>query len=35
MNSQRNDIEKINFTEEGKKKAWMKLLNTMKLLLTV
>ena len=40
MNSQRSDVEKINFIEEGKKKekrkqASMKLLNAMKLLITV
>ena len=34
MNSQ-SDVEKINLTEEGKKKALMKLLSTMKLLITV
>ena len=39
MNSQTSDVEKINLIEEGKKKkkkpALMKLLNAMKLLITV
>ena len=36
MNFQRSDFEKINVIEEGKKKqALMKLLNTIKLLITV
>ena len=35
MNSQRSDTEKINLIEEGKKKALMRLLNAMKLLITV
>ena len=35
MNTQRNDSEKINLTEEGKKQASMKLLNAIKLLITV
>ena len=41
MNSQRSDVEKINFIEEGKKRkekrkqASMKLLNAIKLLITV
>ena len=39
MNSQRSDTEKINLIEEGKllvdNKALMKLLNGMKLLITV
>ena len=35
MNTQENDSEKVNLTEEGEKKALMKLLNTMKLLTTV
>ena len=36
MNSQRNDVEKINLTEEGKKKKiLMRLLSAMKLVITV
>ena len=35
MNTQRSDSEKINLIEEGKKKALMKLLNAIKLLITV
>ena len=35
MNSQRSDIEKNNLIEEGKKQALMKLLSTIKLLITV
>ena len=35
MNSQRSDNEKINLIEAGKKKLLMKLLNEMKLLITV
>ena len=35
INIQRCDTEKINLIEEGKKKALIKLLNTMKLLITV
>ena len=35
MNSQRSDIEKINLIEEGKKEALMRLLNAIKLLITV
>ena len=35
MNSQRNDTEKSNGIEEGKKEALMKLLSVMKLLITV
>ena len=35
MNSQRNDVQKISLIEEGKKKVLMKLLNVMKLLITV
>ena len=35
MNSQRGDTEKINLVGEGKKIGMMKLLNTMKLLITV
>ena len=35
MKSQRNGIEKINLIEEGKKVGVMKLLNAMKLLITV
>ena len=35
MNTQRSDSEKINLIEEGKKKVLMKLLNAIKLLITV
>ena len=35
MNSQRSDSEKIKLIEEGKKKALMRLLNTIKLLIKV
>ena len=35
VNTQRSDSEKINLIEEGKKKALMKLLNAIKLLITV
>ena len=35
MNSQRSDVEKNNLIEEGKKKVLMKLLSTIKLLITV
>ena len=35
MNTQRTDSEKNNLTEEGKKQALMKLLNAIKLLITV
>ena len=35
MNSQRSDTEKINLVGKGKKIGMMKLLNTMKLLITV
>ena len=35
MNSQRSDTEKINLVGESKKIGMMKLLNTMKLLITV
>ena len=35
MSSQGSDAEKINLTEKGKKQALMKLLSTMKLLITV
>ena len=35
MNTQRSDSEKINLIEEGKKKVLMKLLNAMKLLITI
>ena len=35
MNIQRSDTEKINFIEEGKKQALMKLLNAMNLLIKV
>ena len=35
MNSQRSDAEKTFLIEEGKKQALMKLLNAMKLLITV
>ena len=35
MNSQRSDAEKVNFIEEGKKQVLMKLLDVMKLLITV
>ena len=35
INSQSSDVEKINLVEEGKKKAKMKLLRAIKLLLTV
>ena len=35
INSQRSDVEKINFIEEGKKQELMKLLSAMKLLITV
>ena len=35
MNTQRSDSEKNNLTEEGKKQALMKLLNAIKLLITV
>ena len=34
MNSQRNDAEKVNLIEEGKKHVLMKLLGVMKLLIT-
>ena len=35
MNSKRSDVEKISLIEEGKKQVLMKLLNVMKLLITV
>ena len=35
MNSQKSDVERINLIEEGKKKALMKLLSTIKLLIKV
>ena len=35
INSQKTDTERINLTEEGKKKVLMKLLDAMKLLITV
>ena len=35
MNTQRSDSEKINIIEEGKKQVLMKLLNAIKLLITV
>ena len=35
MKSQRSDTEKINLIEKGKKLILMKLLNTMKLIITV
>ena len=35
MNSKRSDVVKINLIEESKKIALMKLLETMKLLITV
>ena len=35
LNCQRNDTEKINIIEEGKKQALMRLLNSMKLLIKV
>ena len=35
MNTQRSDSEKINLIEEGKKKVLMKLLNAIKLLITI
>ena len=35
MNSQKNDVKKINLIEEGKKQALMKLLSAMKVLITV
>ena len=35
MNSQKSDTEKINLLEEGKIQAFMRLLNTMKLLIKV
>ena len=35
MESQRSDTEKINLIEEGKKQVLMKLLNLIKLLITV
>ena len=35
MNTQRSDSEKINLIEEGKKQVLMKLLNAIKLLITV
>ena len=35
MNSQRSDTEKNYLIEEGKKQALMRLLNTMKMLITV
>ena len=34
MNSQRRDVEKINLIEEDKKKALLKLLKAIKLLVT-
>ena len=35
MNNHRSDVEKINLIEEGKKQALIKLLRTIKLLITV
>ena len=35
INSQRRDTEKVNLIEEGKKQVLMKLLNIMRLLITV
>ena len=35
INTQRSDSEKVNLIEEGKKKTLLKLLNTIKLLITV
>ena len=35
MNTQRSDSEKINLIEEGKEKVLMKLLNAIKLLITI
>ena len=35
MNTQRSDSEKINIIKEGKKQVLMKLLNAVKLLITV
>ena len=35
MNTQRSDSEKINIIKEGKKQVLMKLLNAIKLLITV
>ena len=35
MNTQRSDSEKINLNEGGKKQVLMKLLNAIKLLITV
>ena len=35
MNSQRSDTEKFDLTDKGKKKASMRLLKTMKLLIKV
>ena len=35
LNIQKSDAEKVNLIEEGKKQVSMKLLNIMKLLLTI